>query len=338
MGNLRLGDWAIDIEGLPVIGTVGSATIAGDVYSTIIMPDSKEWLSQGLEWAGGGVAPPATGYGRLYPQSDKATIAGLLADGWRIPTATDVNGLASALSGIYGSDGGGAMKTPGTAEWDSPNTGATNATGFSALPSGYWAGGSYWNVGVEYVFWLSGVDAVAGVDYSTAVFTGAGTTIAPSFYRSIRLVRDVLVIPAVRASGTHDIVIDGNGAAESLADLRQRVDIRLRTFAGEHWLNPELGVPWFRDFLTKAPDLAVCRQILWDIILGVKGIQAIESLTVALDRPARKMIISFRVRGVDKLQNGTVVVVESVAEVPFFVIGDTGEFVTGSEGSLLFGR
>lgn len=137
-------------------------------------------------------------------------------------------------------------------------------------------------------------------------------------------------------NGVHDILIDGNGAAENLADLRQRVDVRLRTFAGEHWLNPELGVPWFRDFLTKAPDLAVCRQILWDVILGVRGVQTIESLTVSLDRPARKMIISFRVRGVDILQNGTVVV-ESVSEVPFFVIGDTGEIVSGSEGDLLLG-
>jgi len=155
---------------------------------------------------------------------------------------------------------------------------------------------------------------------------------------SLRLVRTPTPIPPTYSSGTHDLIILPNGRAETTESLAQRVDVRLRTFAGEHWLNPELGVPWFRDFLTKAPDLAVCRQILWDTILGVKGVQAIESLTVALDRPARKMIISFRVRGVDKLQNGTVVVVESVAEVPFFVIGDTGEFVTGSEGSLLFGR
>jgi uncharacterized protein (TIGR02145 family) len=50
---------------------------------------------------------------------------------------------------------GGKLKETGTIHWLSPNTGATNESGFTALPGGYRLfDGAYFNVG-NYGNWLS---------------------------------------------------------------------------------------------------------------------------------------------------------------------------------------
>jgi uncharacterized protein (TIGR02145 family) len=51
---------------------------------------------------------------------------------------------------------GGKMKETGTAHWASPNTGATNESGFSALPGGYrYYSGNFSNVGITGGWWSS---------------------------------------------------------------------------------------------------------------------------------------------------------------------------------------
>ena len=68
---------------------------------------------------------------------------------------------ADAL-GDRGTDEGGKMKTKGTIEegdglWYEPNTGATNESGFSALPGGYRHGnyGYFGGLGYNAIFWSS---------------------------------------------------------------------------------------------------------------------------------------------------------------------------------------
>jgi len=102
-------------------------------------------------------------------------------------------------------------------------------------------------------------------------------------------------------SGTHDILVLPSGLAETTDSLAQRVDIRLRTFIGEHWLNPELGVPWFEEFLRKSPDLRLCRQILVAVLQDVPGVVTVESVDVALDKVSRQMRVSFVVSGTDSI-------------------------------------
>jgi uncharacterized protein (TIGR02145 family) len=59
---------------------------------------------------------------------------GLAPHGWHIPNDDEWTILSNFLGGDYVA--GGKMKTIGTTIWVTPNTQATNVSGFSALPSG----------------------------------------------------------------------------------------------------------------------------------------------------------------------------------------------------------
>jgi uncharacterized protein (TIGR02145 family) len=74
-------------------------------------------------------------YGRLYnwyAASDSRNIAPL---GWHLPTDAEWTTLITYLGGE--TVAGGKMKETCSTLWYSPNTGATNESGFTALPSGF---------------------------------------------------------------------------------------------------------------------------------------------------------------------------------------------------------
>ncbi len=72
--------------------------------------------------------------------------------GFRIPTRADFNTLNSFL----GTNAGGKLKEAGLSHWASPNTGATNSSGFTGLPGGYMGdAGSSSNITLQGYFWTS---------------------------------------------------------------------------------------------------------------------------------------------------------------------------------------
>jgi uncharacterized protein (TIGR02145 family) len=79
--------------------------------------------------------------------------------GWHVPNYTEWSLLATYLGGI--NVAGGEMKETGTTHWASPNTGATNLSGFTGLPGGYRSSvnflGNYYEMGVTAEWWTSTV-------------------------------------------------------------------------------------------------------------------------------------------------------------------------------------
>jgi uncharacterized protein (TIGR02145 family) len=80
-------------------------------------------------------------YGALY-QWDEAMqyvtaerVKGICPSGWHIPTDGEWTVLSTNLGGQ--SAAGGKIKETGLVHWESPNTGATNSSGFTALGAGY---------------------------------------------------------------------------------------------------------------------------------------------------------------------------------------------------------
>ena len=73
-------------------------------------------------------------YGALYNWMATQVSDSLCPTGWHVPTDAEWTTLTTYL--LAEGVAGGKMKSIGTTYWNSPNTGATNETGFSVLPGG----------------------------------------------------------------------------------------------------------------------------------------------------------------------------------------------------------
>ncbi len=109
-------------------------------------------------------------YGRLY-NWDAAVIA--CPSGWHLPSDEEWKTLEMNLgmsqseannSGWRGTDEGGKMKESGTTHWNPPDSGATNSSGFTALPGGFSnnGGASFYDLGDYGYWWTSSKDSPIG--------------------------------------------------------------------------------------------------------------------------------------------------------------------------------
>jgi uncharacterized protein (TIGR02145 family) len=78
-----------------------------------------------------------TTYGVLYnwPAVNPSGVQGVCPTGWHLPSDAEWTELTDYLGGESGA--GNKLKETGTTHWNSPRAGATNETGFTALPGGY---------------------------------------------------------------------------------------------------------------------------------------------------------------------------------------------------------
>jgi len=93
-------------------------------------------------------------YGKLYNWYAINDPRGLAPDGYKIPAEEDFDKLVTFLCG---SDKycGGHLKARSDL-WFSPNTGATDLTGFTALPSGHREqDGTFRNIGLSATYWAT---------------------------------------------------------------------------------------------------------------------------------------------------------------------------------------
>ncbi len=127
----------------------------GQVYPTVQI-GTQCWLRKnmnyqtGNSWCYDNNASNCTAYGRLY---DWQTALGTCPSGWHLPSDAEWTALTTFLGGEP--IAGGKMKEAGTAHWSSPNTGATNSSGFTALPGGTRQGSNFISLTNYALFWSS---------------------------------------------------------------------------------------------------------------------------------------------------------------------------------------
>jgi uncharacterized protein (TIGR02145 family) len=115
-------------------------------------------------------------YGALYNWYTVQSNA-LCPEGWHLPGDEEWKALRAYL----GEDGfaGDALKEEGTRLWKSPNEGADNATGFSALPGGYRSYDGTFNLLHSDGYWWTATESVWYRESLDAPLTKA-------FYRNLR--------------------------------------------------------------------------------------------------------------------------------------------------------
>ena len=193
--------------------------IDGNVYQTVVI-GNQEWMAENLkvthyrngddilsgytnnEW--GELSTGAFGvydddpihavtYGNLYNLYAVEDDRGICPEEWHVPTVVDWGQLHDFLVSYVG----GKLKDTGTLQagdglWNTLNSGATNESGFSALPSGmrYGSNGSYISMGTSFNVWSSGnnYDTYFSIVYNLTEFIPTTTNLNSGL--SVRCVRD----------------------------------------------------------------------------------------------------------------------------------------------------
>jgi len=165
-----------------------------------LVTDINEWIllstTPGYCWYRNDTAAYKATYGALYNWYvvDSASNGGknVCPTGWHVPTEAEWTTLTSYLGGE--SVAGGKLKEFGTFHWLSPNTGATNESGFTGLPGGYRDGNGLFYLGGSYGYWWSSSKSYSasycrsmGCDISSV---GGGYIYFPEKAFSVRCLKD----------------------------------------------------------------------------------------------------------------------------------------------------
>jgi uncharacterized protein (TIGR02145 family) len=107
----------------------------GDIIPQVT--DPTEWinLTTGAWCYYNNDAANGAVYGKLYNWYAVNDPRGLAPEGWHVPSDAEWTTLTTFLGGD--TVAGGKMREAGTTHWNTPNTGATNTSGFTGLPGGF---------------------------------------------------------------------------------------------------------------------------------------------------------------------------------------------------------
>jgi uncharacterized protein (TIGR02145 family) len=232
--------------------------IDGNIYNTVVIGTQK-WMVENLkttrycngdligttipynldvsgetapkyQWAYNGDESNVAAYGRLYTWFVGTDERNVCPCGWHVPSLYEWNTLVEKFGSLM--YGGAALKEEGLTHWASPNAGATNVSGFTALPGGIRdRNGIFSRLTLE-GFWLSTLDFSATLTqayrmrYNSTLSTPDRTIKSSGF--SIRcILGQVPVSPTVTTAEVSTItqttaIIGGNVGSDGVSPITAR--------------------------------------------------------------------------------------------------------------------
>jgi uncharacterized protein (TIGR02145 family) len=211
----------LQTTGLPCPGMPTVTDYNGNIYNTVQI-GTQCWMKENLKtthyrngtpipnvtnnstwvgltsgaycWYNNDYATYGATYGALYNWYAVDNSNGLCPTGWHVPTDAEWTILTNFLGGQ--SVAGGPLKGTGTAHWNSPNTGATNSSGFTALPGGErnYVNGNFASIGNNGFWWSSTAHSTTNA-WSRMLYYHGSSVFRSSTYKrgtgfSVRCVRD----------------------------------------------------------------------------------------------------------------------------------------------------
>lgn len=156
----------------------------GQVYKTVKI-GTQDWMAENLNydlnlgcWVYKKDPANAKIYGRLY---DWETANKACPSGWHLPSDEEWFTLRDFLGGK--SIAGGKLKEEGTTHWESPNKGATNKTGFSALPGGLRNQNNGFHYLGKHGQWWTSTNRNKGFDIGTIYMDMSGKSTKLLYYK-----------------------------------------------------------------------------------------------------------------------------------------------------------
>ena len=226
--------------GEPLEFNCGSSQIAdgeGNMYSTVLI-GTQCWMAENLNIGTRiDAATPQTDnttlekycysdlesncdvYGGMYQWDEMMQYVttqgtqGICPSGWHIPTDDEWKTLEGNADNTYGvgdpewdeiswrgDDVGGNLKETGTTHWYSPNTGATNSSGFTALGGGYYSSGNttFYYIKEYTCFWTSKDDTGGTFGSTYAWFRHPGYNISTIYRHGNRLKANGLYVRCLK--------------------------------------------------------------------------------------------------------------------------------------------
>ncbi|HOG19096.1 MAG TPA: PKD domain-containing protein [Salinivirgaceae bacterium] len=129
--------------------------------------------------------------GAASSNANPSGVQGICPTGWHLPSAAEWDQLINYLGGE--NVAGGKLKEAGTEHWWEPNRGATNETGFTALPGGsldYIYGGYFFTFIENSGFWWSASGYRLWMSYNSSYVHGPYSSSNMSVGFSVRCVKD----------------------------------------------------------------------------------------------------------------------------------------------------
>jgi uncharacterized protein (TIGR02145 family) len=119
--------------------------------------DISNEISPKYQWAYYGDESNVNTYGRSYTWFAVTDRRNVCPTGWHVPTLIEWTTLTTYLGGYGVAED--KLKETGTTNWLAPNKGATNSSGFTALPSGFRSSNGAFNLVGQIGGWWSSTES-----------------------------------------------------------------------------------------------------------------------------------------------------------------------------------